>query len=199
QNFAPLPGTVTLTPATDFWHEQRTDWLSSVTNQIIMGKHRGSTIRNTEVNDDLISATREQIDFLRQITLHFKIEGFGKGEILESLSFDGVNVLPKTKLVANAKGTLEGTFKIPENIPAGTKNVVARGKGGTIATGLFTGQGVIDVKVMRHTTAVKIWTKFDPQAQVFTPDETRQITGIDFHLCKIGNQNHDLVIDLVTT
>ncbi|WP_208437602.1 DUF4815 domain-containing protein [Bartonella taylorii] len=199
QNFAPLPSTVTLTPATDFWHEQRTDWLSGVTNQLNMGWNRGRTIRNTEVHDDLINETQKQIDFLRQITLHFKIEGFGKGEILESLTFDGVNVLPKTKLVANTKGTLEGTFKIPENIPAGTKNVVARGKGGTIATGLFTGQGVIDVKVMRRTTTVRIWTQFDPQAQVFTPDETRQITGIDFHLCKIGKQNHDLVIDLVTT
>ncbi|EJF95945.1 DUF4815 domain-containing protein [Bartonella taylorii] len=199
QNFAPLPGTVTVDPATDFWHEQRTDWLSSVTNQLNMGWNRGRTIRNTEVHDDLINETQKQIDFLRQITLHFKIEGFGKLEQLESLTFDGVNVLPKTKLVANTKGTLEGTFKIPENIPAGTKNVVARGKGGTIATGLFTGQGVIDVKVMRRTTTVRIWTQFDPQAQVFTPDETRQITGIDFHLCKIGDQNHDLVIDLVTT
>ncbi|WP_208438220.1 DUF4815 domain-containing protein [Bartonella taylorii] len=199
QNFATLPGTVTLEPATDFWHEQRTDWLSSVTNQLNMGWNRGRTIRNTEVHDDLINETQKQIDFLRQITLHFKIEGFGKLEQLESLTFDGVNVLPNDYLFANAKGILEGTFKIPENIPAGTKNVVARGKGGTIATGLFTGQGVIDVKVMRRTTTVRIWTQFDPQAQVFTPDETRQITGIDFHLCKIGNQDHDLVIDLVTT
>ncbi|PIT68177.1 DUF4815 domain-containing protein, partial [Bartonella tribocorum] len=199
QNFAPLPGTVTLNPATDFWHEQRTDWLSSVTNQLNMGWNRGRTIRNTEVRDDLINETREQIDFLRQIKLNFKIEGFGVQEILESLTFDGVNVLPTSRLVADSKGTLEGSFKIPANITAGTKNVVARGKGGTTATGLFTGQGVIDVKVMRRTTTVKIWTAYDPQAQVFTPDETRQITGIDFHLCKIGNQNHDLVIDLVTT
>ncbi|WP_375684691.1 DUF4815 domain-containing protein [Bartonella sp. AP1QHHD] len=199
QNFAPLPGTVTLEPATDFWHEQRTDWLSGITNQIIMGKHRGSTIRRTEVSDNFINTHQEQIDFLRQITLHFKIEGFGSSEILESLTFDGVNVLPKSLLIADSKGTLEGAFTIPQNITAGTKNVVARGKGETIATGLFTGQGVIDVKVMRRTTTVKIWTQVDPQAQVFTPDETRQITGIDFHLCKIGNQNHDLVIDLVTT
>ncbi|WP_375645324.1 DUF4815 domain-containing protein, partial [Bartonella sp. CL5QHWL] len=182
QNFAPLPGTVTLTPATDFWHEQRTDWLSGVTNQIIMGKHRGSTIRRTEVSDNFINTHQEQTDFLRQITLSFKIEGFGKGEILESLTFDGVDVLPASRLVADRQGTLEGTFTIPQNITAGTKNVVARGKGGTIATGLFTGQGVIDVKVMRRTTTVKIWTQVDPQAQVFTPDETRQITGIDFHL-----------------
>ncbi|WP_375700965.1 DUF4815 domain-containing protein [Bartonella sp. AA23NXGY] len=199
QNFAPLPGTVTLEPATDFWHEQRTDWLSGITNQIIMGWNRGSTIRRTEVSDNFINTHQEQIDFLRQITLHFKIEGFGSSEILESLTFDGVNILPKSLLIADSKGTLEGAFTIPQNITAGTKNVVARGKGGTIATGLFTGQGLIDVKVMRRTTTVKIWTQVDPQAQVFTPDETRQITGIDFHLCKIGNQNHDLVIDLVTT
>ncbi|UTO28695.1 DUF4815 domain-containing protein [Bartonella harrusi] len=199
QNFAPLPGTITLNPATDFWHVQRTDWLSSVTNQLNMGWNRGRTIRNTEVHDDLINTHQEQIDFLRQITLGFKIEGFGKGEILDSLTFDGVNVLPKSRLVANDNGILESIFKIPENIPAGTQNVVARGKGGTLATGLFTGQGVIDVKVIRHTTTVKIWTQVDPQAQVFTPEETRQITGLDFHLCKIGNPNHDLVIDLVTT
>ncbi|WP_375673940.1 DUF4815 domain-containing protein, partial [Bartonella sp. TS82HLJMH] len=162
QNFATLPGTVTLEPATDFWHEQRTDWLSSVTNQIIMGRNRGRSIRKTEISNDLVRATQEQIDFLRQITLHFKIEGFGKLEQLESLTFDGVNVLPNNYLFANSYGTLEGNFKIPQNITAGTKNVVARGKGGTIATGLFTGQGVIDVKVMRRTTTVKIWTQVDP-------------------------------------
>ncbi|WP_455481294.1 DUF4815 domain-containing protein [Bartonella sp. B12(2025)] len=198
QNFAPLPGTLTLNPATDFWHEQRTDWLSSVTNQLFMGisKKRKKT---TEVSNELVNAHQEQIDFLRQIDLGFKIEGFGKGEILESLTFDGVNVLPKSRLIADAKGVLEGTLKIPENITAGTKNVVARGKGGTTATGLFTGQGVIDVQVMRRTTTVRVWTKFDPQAQVFIPDETRQITGVDFYLCKIGDPAHDLVIDLVTT
>ncbi|ETS07678.1 DUF4815 domain-containing protein [Bartonella henselae] len=199
QNFAPLPGIVSLNPATDFWHEQRTDWLSSITHQLHMGRRRGRGLRKEEVKDDLINETREQIDFLRQIKLNFKIEGFGKREILESLTFDGVDVLPNSRLVANAKGSIEGDFKIPANIPSGTKNVVARGKGGTIATGLFTGQGIIDVKVMRRTTTVKIWTGYDPQAQVFTPDETRQITGVDFHLCKIGNQNHDLVIDLVST
>ncbi|WP_019221560.1 DUF4815 domain-containing protein [Bartonella senegalensis] len=199
QNFAPLPGTITLTPATDFWHVERTDWLSSVTNQLNMGWNRGRSIVKTEVRDDLVNTTREQIDFLRQIKLNFKIEGFGSGEILDNLTFDGVNVLPTSRLVADAKGVIEGTFTIPKNITSGTKNVIARGRGGTTATGLFTGQGMIDVKVMRRTTTVKIWTQVDPQAQVFTPDETRQITGIDFHLCKIGNQNHDLVIDLVTT
>ncbi|WP_375660449.1 DUF4815 domain-containing protein, partial [Bartonella sp. CL74QHWL] len=152
QNFAPLPGTVTLEPATDFWHEQRTDWLSGITNQINMGRNRGRSIRKTEVRDDLVSATQEQINFLRQITLSFKIEGFGKGEKLESLTFDGVNVLPNYPLFANSYGVLESTFKIPKNITAGTKNVIAQGRGGTIATGLFTGQGVIDVKVMRRTT-----------------------------------------------
>ncbi len=87
QNFAPLPGTVTLTPATDFWHEQRTDWLSSVTNQLNRGRNRGRSLVNTEVSDNLVNETREQIDFLRQIKLNFKIEGFGSGEILESLTF----------------------------------------------------------------------------------------------------------------
>lgn len=120
-----------------------------------MGRRRGRGLRKEEVKDDLINETREQIDFLRQIKLNFKIEGFGKREILESLTFDGVDVLPNSRLVANAKGSIEGDFKIPANIPSGTKNVVARGKGGTIATGLFTGQGIIDVKVMRRTTTVK--------------------------------------------
>ncbi len=198
QNFAPLPGTLTLTPATDFWHEQRTEWLSGVTNQLFMGRaRRGST--TVSVRDNLVSARQEQIDFLRQIELEFKIEGFGKGEILESLTFDGVSVLPKTLHAANANGIIEGKFSIPKNITAGTKNVVARGKGGTTATGLFTGQGVIDVQVMRRTTTVRVWTKSDPQAQVFIPDETRQVTGVDFYLCKIGNPANDLMIDLVTT
>ncbi|WP_455474733.1 DUF4815 domain-containing protein [Bartonella sp. B30(2025)] len=198
QNFAPLPGMVTLTPATDFWHEQRTEWLSSVTNQLFTGRSQKS-ITTTEVKNVLVDAHQEQIDFLRQIDLDFKIEGFGKGEILESLTFDDVDVLQNKHFVADTKGVIEGTFTIPENITAGTKNIVAKGKGGTTATGLFTGQGVIDVQVMRRTTTVRIWTKSDPQAQVFIPDETRQVTAIDFYLCKIGDPAHDLVIDLVTT
>ncbi|MCZ2203993.1 DUF4815 domain-containing protein [Bartonella sp. A05] len=199
QNFAPLPGTVTLTPATDFWHEQRTDWLSGVTNELFLGRRRGSSARSTEVSDELISTGQEQIDFLRQISLSFKIEGFAQGEILKSLTFDGVDVLLKTACTADAHGIIEGILTIPEKITAGTKNIVAVGKGGTTATGLFTGQGVIDVKVMRRTTTVRVWTKSDPQAQVFTPDETRQITGVDFHICKIGNPDNNLMIDLVTT
>lgn len=202
QNFASLPGTLTLTPATDFWHVQRTDWLSGTTNQLNIGQHhrvRYIGFWSTETKDELVSTHQEQTDFLRRIELSFKIEGFAKGEVLESLTFDGVDVAPENSLIADAKGVMEGTFKIPEKITAGTKNVVARGKGGTTATGLFTGQGVIDVKVMRRTTTVHIWTKSDPQAQVFTPDETRQITGVDFHLCKIGNPANDLVIDLVST
>ncbi|ALE02862.1 DUF4815 domain-containing protein [Bartonella ancashensis] len=199
QNFAPLPGTVTLIPATDFWHEQRTKWLSATTNHLFMGQLRGRSARKTQVNDELVGAHEEQIDFLRQITLDFKIEGFAKGEILENLTFDSVSVLPKTPCIADDQGIIEGTFKIPEKITAGTKNIIAIGKGGTIATGLFTGQGVIDVKVMRRTTTVRVWTKYDPQAQVFIPDETRQITGIDFHICKVGNPANDLMIDLVTT
>ncbi|ENN93196.1 DUF4815 domain-containing protein [Bartonella bovis] len=198
QNFDPLPGTLALTPATDFWSVQRTDWLSGVTNELSMGKRPGGG-RETEVKDELVSTHQEKIDFLRQIDLNFKIEGFGKGEVLDSLTFDGVSILPKETLTANAQGVIEGKFKIPKDITAGTKNVVAVGKGKTIATGLFTGQGVIDVKVMRRVTTVRVWKKSDPQAQVFTPDETRQITGIDFHICKIGNRSHDLMIDLVTT
>ncbi|ENN91148.1 DUF4815 domain-containing protein [Bartonella bovis] len=198
QNFDPLPGTLALTPATDFWSVQRTDWLSGVTNELSMGKRPGGG-RETEVKDELVSTHQEKIDFLRQIDLNFKIEGFGKGEVLDSLTFDGVSILPKETLTANAQGVIEGKFKIPKDITAGTKNVVAVGKGKTIATGLFTGQGVIDVQVMRRVTTVRVWKKSDPQAQVFTPDETRQITGIDFHICKIGNRSHDLMIDLVTT
>ncbi|WP_102830733.1 DUF4815 domain-containing protein, partial [Bartonella bovis] len=198
QNFDPLPGTLALTPATDFWSVQRTDWLSGVTNELSMGKRPGGG-RETEVKDELVSTHQEKIDFLRQIDLNFKIEGFGKGEVLDSLTFDGVSILPKETLTANAQGVIEGQFKIPKDITAGTKNVVAVGKGKTIATGLFTGQGVIDVQVMRRVTTVRVWKKSDPQAQVFTPDETRQITGIDFHICKIGNRSHDLMIDLVTT
>ncbi|CAH0339569.1 DUF4815 domain-containing protein [Rhizobium sp. CECT 9324] len=213
-NFTLLPGSLKLSPAVDFWTVSANQWLSSVTQEF----NRGTTTANgplqassseTRIEDRRV----EQLQFLRQISLAFTISGFGPGEILSELTFDGVNVKPAGVQAANGAGVISGSFTIPANVTAGTKAVFAKGMGGTEATSLFVGQGTIEINVMRQVTTIDTWTRArttaaressrdrssDPQAQLFAVSETRQILGIDFHLCAIGDTAKDIVVNQVTT
>lgn len=54
--------------------------------------------------------------------------------------------------MGDVNGEIVGSFTIPANVPAGTKTVRAEDRGGTTAQAMFTGQGVIEIDVMRRTT-----------------------------------------------
>jgi plastocyanin len=191
QNFEPLPGALQISPASDFWVETETDWLSDVTREFTGTVNRQETVVNLEAE------RTERIEFLRQITINFTITGMGAGEILTVLTFDGVSVLPGGTPTANGSGVLTGSFAIPANIASGVKQVYAEGAGGTAAWAQFAGQGTLEVDVMRRVTT--IWRAppprpVDPLAQSFTPIANRHITGIDVKFCLIGSTANGCIV-----
>lgn len=220
QNFAVMPGALVLTPAADFWTEQVTQWASAATVEFQRGiQSWGGPLEETSTATQTLSSRDEALPFLRQRSVAFKLSGFFDGEILTELTFDGIDVKPAGELAADGNGEIVGNFTIPANVTAGTKTVRAVGaEDGTIAEALFTGQGTLAIDVMRRVTTITRWVapvasssssgndetwqggdsggrvQADPQAQIFLPPGTRQLLGVDFHLCNIGDtSNHVLV------
>lgn len=217
-NFIPLPGQMSLSPAVDFWTVSRTAWTSPVTRQFNQGvRFDGGPLQSVTNVNEVVDQRIEQLEFLRPIDVGFEISGFGAGEILDELTFDGVDVKPPGVLTADGDGKISGTFTIPETATAGTKEVRAAGQGETEATALFTGQGTVAIDVMRRVTTIENWTAgqinvggtgssgsrsrnwADPQAQLFAVSEARQIVGVDFHVCHVGDDSKHLLVDQVTT
>lgn len=200
-NFAPLPGELELDPATDFWVERDTVWTSTETRVVQSAQQAG------RVNEaELVNTRSEQLDFLRQIDIDFTIRGFGNGEVLAEVLFDGLDVTPSPAPTADPAGTLTGTFTIPANVTAGTKAVRATGAGGTLASGVFTGQGVLEIETLRRVNVVVNWSDdgggndnfsgFDPLAQTFTLTEPRHVSGVDVKFTAIGDTANPVIVEL---
>lgn len=108
--FDPLPAVVKLTPAVDRWTETVTNWASPVTEQFIVdnrimdawhlrvfgsGFERfPSAITRSAAQTQTVSQTTARIENLRQIEVKFSISGFGPGETLSAVTFDGITVTP---------------------------------------------------------------------------------------------------------
>lgn len=200
-NFTPLPAAMTLDPPVDFWTQQQTVWASAATIAVNGGTTISGPLTTSTTATQLVSQTTEQADYLRPISVNFSIEGFGHGEILSALTFDGLVVTPPG-LAGDAQGKISGSFMIPANVTAGTKEVLATGAGGSRAAALFTGAGEIEITTLRRVTTITSFTQgraLDPQAQLFSVASARQIVGVDFHLCAIGNEAKDLLVEQVTT
>lgn len=182
--FAILPGKATLTPAVDRWLEQASNWTSPVTRNfyktIYAPNHpqHGQVVQSVSMSTEVAGTSKQAISHLRQIEVAFALEGFGAGENLTAISFDGVPVEPKNgPLSADADGKITGSFIIPPNIPAGAKLVEFRGNGST-AQATFVGQGTLEVTTYRSVQTVTN-TNIDPLAQTFTLDTAAQVAGAD--------------------
>lgn len=217
QNHLPLAAALVLNPAVDFWTEAQTQWASPRTIEFNRGvQFGGGPLQTTVSTNEMVSSTERVLPFLRVRNVGFKIEGFYAGEILESLTFDGIDVTPGGTPTADSDGVIEGSFAIPANVPAGSKMVRAEGMGGTTAEAMFTGQGTLTIDVMRRTTTITRWVApppqsvgggdgdggvtgmySDPQAQIFNLPRTRQLVGVDFHLCVRGDQDKHVLVHQV--
>lgn len=91
-------------------------------------------------------------------------------------------------LIANENGVIQGTFTIPESIPAGAKSVLFEGTASR-ASATFVGQGTLNVRTMQDVTTfiTRRWNqKVDPLAQTFTLDRDVQLAGVDLWFTAIG-------------
>lgn len=105
-------------------------------------------------------------------------------------------------LVADRNGRLSGAFTIPANIPAGAKQVVFTGRGGTQGRAIYVGRGTIITRLLRRvftTTIIRWWQRVDPLAQTFTLGEDRHITSVDVEFCKIGNRDNPVTVQIRAT
>lgn len=89
------PAQVTLNPPVDRWNEIETVWASPVTRAFTTGQGGiwgtvSSTSRTT--SNQLIKTQETLIANLRQIDVNFRLDGFGPGEQLISVTFDGLPV-----------------------------------------------------------------------------------------------------------
>ncbi|MGB3026863.1 DUF4815 domain-containing protein [Paradevosia shaoguanensis] len=209
QNFTPLPGYLRLTPGADFWSETQTQWASGVTVEFQRGvQNWGGPLVTESQSVEKVGSTTQKLPFLRQRSVEFKISGFFPGEILAEFTFDGLSILPDPAPVADASGEIAGSFIIPANVPAGTKTVFAAGAGGTEAEALFTGEGTLTIERMRQVTTINRWVRpessrdesgsSDPQAQIFRVASARQMLGMDFHLCHIGEVTNHILVNQVS-
>lgn len=90
--FAPIPATVKLTPAVDRWTETESQWLSPTTAKFIVGSAGRPSRTSSSTSDVLTGTTSKTIEHLRQIEVQFEASGFGDGEALAEVKFDGIVV-----------------------------------------------------------------------------------------------------------
>lgn len=133
-----------------------------------------------------LGTAKSDAQYLRQIPVSFSLSGFGSGERLKSLTFDGVEVTPSGGMpTAGTDGAMTGTFTIPDGIPAGVKAVVFTGAGGSLAQATFVGQGTLETTTLRTVQSV-VNTLIDPVAQTFTLTADSQISGVDLFFTAKG-------------
>jgi len=89
--FAPVPASVTLQPAVDRWTVTQTNWASAVTQRFVVGSGDMSRTASQTVTR-LAAQSESAIETLRPIEVRVTARGFGPGEALASLTFDGIEV-----------------------------------------------------------------------------------------------------------
>lgn len=119
--FDPLPGVARLRPATDFWIVEETQWLSPIIQRLTVidkaqweaGRAANEYLRilygysvdqwnamhtqivtEDTVETETVTVSRKEValHFLRSIEIEFTLTGFGPGEFLNAVTFDGAAV-----------------------------------------------------------------------------------------------------------
>lgn len=150
-NFTAMPAALRLEPGVDFWTEEQTAWTSEVTREFMTAPDQppGQTVIN-----EVTEIRRQSIATLREIDVDVLMEGFGVGENLSLLTFDGIDVKPPGTQTADSNGEISLTFTIPAGVPTGRRVVRAEGAAGSFAQAIFVGEGTVDITTMRRVTLV---------------------------------------------
>ena len=196
--FAPVPATLTITPTVDRWTNVETKWASPTTirfydsgftNNVFILNRSTTSVATANA---LIGVRRTEVETLREIQINYRITGFGPGEVLQALTFDGV-ARPTGGATADAQGVITGSFMIPAGVPSGNKLVSAVGGSGQMARATFSGQGTIERQTWQEQTTLTTtkWSSppppplpppvvfTDPLAQTFMLDSNMQVSGVD--------------------
>lgn len=196
-SFQPPPGETTLVPAVDRWTDVVTEWASPITERLYIGSGANESLAARTTLVRTLAEESTAIELLRPIEIQFEVHGFGPGEALDRVVFDGIEVpalpLEGGSLIASGAGVLQGRFTVPDGIPAGTKAVIIHGTGGSRGEQFFHGQGETVLRMQQRVT-VETWQRYtsqpakpkfvvgpstDPLAQTFTLAEACQCSGVD--------------------
>lgn len=127
--------------------------------------------------DPPIDRLTDDEGFLRQISVTAHAEGFNANEAV-SVIFDGAKI-QCSSANADSKGIFNGTFTIPEGIPAGVKLVQLKGtanEGSAYFYGIQEARNSINYNLMGR--------EYAPYVQTFIMSESRIITGAAFYTHK---------------
>ena len=91
-SFAPLPATAKLTPAVDRWTDVDVIWASPITSRFDAGS--GTAFSETISTSIQTTQLSKKLEYLRQTVVNFELNGFGPGEVLQAVTFDGLSVTP---------------------------------------------------------------------------------------------------------
>lgn len=202
--FDVVPAQVALNPAVDRWTETKAIIVDggTVTNESRVSLGGGGSgwaifrgyVTSTSTSTSVLSRTTQTLENLRSISVAYTVKGFGAGETLSKLTFDGIEVTG-SNTTANSNGELSGTFTIPSGVPAGSKTVAFTGNGGSHGEAIFVGQGTLTTETRRTlTTITRVAQYYDPIAQTFLLDNAMQIGGIDVFIKTKGTTNIELQI-----
>jgi hypothetical protein len=105
--FNPIPASCHIEPATDFWTDTQSIWLSPTTRRFTTRREvidrlssLGWLTRTINVTTEVLVTSQTEIvstrtveaEFLRQIVISFQLAGFGSNEVLTTVKFDGISV-----------------------------------------------------------------------------------------------------------
>lgn len=156
QAFDPVPAAVTLTPNVDRWTNVVTQWASPITERLFTGAGSQTNYAGSSSTSKVLSETSSALETLRPITVRFDLKGWGPGEAVGTVVFDGLTVpaqpLAGGTLVANAAGELSGTFVVPANVPAGARVVEFLGPLKSKGSQTFFGQGTAILRTQQQVT-----------------------------------------------
>lgn len=152
------------------WTDVTTQWASPITERLYTGAGTNTTFAGSTASSRVLSETFTDLETLRPISVRFDLAGWGPGEALGDVSFDGLAVVPAPlaggTLVANPQGELAGTIEVPAGVPSGARVVNFTGPLGSHGSQTFMGQGTAVLRTQQQVTT-ESWALSYP-APVYT-------------------------------